>query len=192
LLKETAGENLRPLLDKIFEFRKSQELLLETNPDLTLGDVTSINVTILQGGKQRNVLPAFIELTVDVRMALTVKFEDFEAMIQEWTHCCNRKVEIEFKLKESYVAPTPIDDSNIYWKGFTEAFNELDINMKTQVFPAGTDAAYIREKGIPAIGFSPINNTPVLLHDHDEYLGADVYLRGIEIYEKILEKICNV
>ena len=45
--------------------------------------------------------------------------------------------------------------------------------------------------GVPAIGFSPIYNTPVLLHDHDEFLAADVYLRGIEIYKTIIPKIAN-
>jgi aminoacylase len=60
-----------------------------------------------------------------------------------------------------------------------------------QVFPGGTDSRYLRSVGIPAIGFSPMNNTPVLLHDHDEFLGADVYLKGIEIYKKIIEKIAN-
>lgn len=52
---------------------------------------------------------------------------------------------------------------------------------------------YFRFKvNIPAIGFSPIYNTPVLLHDHDEFLGADVYLRGIEIYKQIIPKVANV
>ena len=37
-----------------------------------------------------------------------------------------------------------------------------------------------------------MNNTPVLLHDHNEYLNENVYLRGIEIYETVLEQIINV
>lgn len=60
------------------------------------------------------------------------------------------------------------------------------------MFPGGTDSRYLRSVGIPAIGFSPMSNTPVLLHDHDEYLHADVYLKGIEIYKKILEKVANI
>lgn len=46
--------------------------------------------------------------------------------------------------------------------------------------------------GIPAIGFSPMNNTPVLLHDHDEFISAEVYLRGIEIYKQLIKNIANV
>ena len=66
-----------------------------------------------------------------------------------------------------------------------------NIKTKTQVFPGGTDSRYIRSVGIPAIGFSPMINTPVLLHDHDEYLQADVFLEGIEIYKKIISKLAD-
>lgn len=65
------------------------------------------------------------------------------------------------------------------------------LKTKVQVFPGGTDSRYIRSVGIPAIGFSPMNNTPVLLHDHDEFLQADVYLTGIEIYKKIISSVAN-
>lgn len=191
LLENTAAESMSLLLNKIYDFRRSQEKLLEDNPTLELGDVTTINVTRLNGGKQRNVLPAVIELVVDCRMALTVNLEDFEAMINKWAKECGRKTEIEFVTKEPFCAPTKIDDTNEYWVALKSAIDELNVEIKTLVFPAGTDAAYVRALGIPAIGFSPMNNTPVLLHDHDEFLDADVYLKGIEIYEKILEKICN-
>ena len=66
------------------------------------------------------------------------------------------------------------------------------LKVQPQIFPGGTDSRYVRGVGIPAIGFSPINNTPVLLHDHDEYLGVDTFLKGIEIYCQILTSVGNV
>lgn len=60
------------------------------------------------------------------------------------------------------------------------------------VCPAGTDARFIREKKIPAFGFSPMNNTPILLHDHNEFVNASVYLTGIEIYKKIIQNLSDV
>ncbi len=60
------------------------------------------------------------------------------------------------------------------------------------MFPGGTDSRHIRSRGIPAIGFSPMNLTPILLHDHDEFLQADIYLRGVEIYKEIIAKVANV
>ena len=46
--------------------------------------------------------------------------------------------------------------------------------------------------GLPALGFSPMNKTPVLLHDHDEFLNEDVFLKGIDIYCQIIPAIGNV
>lgn len=45
---------------------------------------------------------------------------------------------------------------------------------------------------LPALGFSPMNKTPVLLHDHDEFLNEDVFLKGIDIYCQIIPAIGNV
>lgn len=45
---------------------------------------------------------------------------------------------------------------------------------------------------IPAIGFMPIPKTRVKAHDHDEYVNADIYLNGINIYEEIIENLGNV
>lgn len=64
--------------------------------------------------------------------------------------------------------------------------------LETQVFVGGTDGQYLREIGLPCIGFSPMNNTPTLMHDHNEYLKADVYLRGIEIYKGIFQELLNL
>lgn len=82
------------------------------------------------------------------------------------------------------------------------------------VCPGGTDARHVRlvsyrircnvelnanlitsisgQAGIPAIGFSPMNNTRRLIHDHDEHLSADTFLNGIEIYRKLISEVANV
>lgn len=67
-----------------------------------------------------------------------------------------------------------------------------NLEIRPHVCPGGTDSRFIRSKGIPALGFSPINNTPILLHDHDEYIRADSYLHGIEVYTKVIPAIANV
>lgn len=66
------------------------------------------------------------------------------------------------------------------------------LKIKPQIFTGGTDSRYIRALGTPAIGFSPMNNTPVLLHDNDEFLKVSTFLKGIEIYRKIIPAIANV
>lgn len=46
--------------------------------------------------------------------------------------------------------------------------------------------------GIPVLGFSPMNNTPILLHDHNERLNEKTFLRGIEIYQEIIPALAEV
>jgi len=37
-----------------------------------------------------------------------------------------------------------------------------------------------------------MNNTPVLLHDHNEFINASVFLKGIEIYTRLIENLANI
>lgn len=136
-------------------------------------------------------LPPLIELTVDFRIAVDVDHEQFESTINKWAKEAGDSIEIDYEVKETVRPPTALDSSNIFWTGFKQAIDELGLKIKTQIFPAGTDSAYLRVQNIPAIGFSPMNSTEPLLHDHDEHLGAEIYLKGIGIYENILKKIGN-
>lgn len=191
LLKGTAGEKVRYLIDKFMDMRRHEENKLENNPDLTIGDVTTVNLTMMEGGVQSNVVPPELSVMFDVRLSLEVNHDDFLGLIKDWCTEAGGNIEIEFEQKENYVAPTKLTPDNIYWTAFKSAVDELGLKVRTKVFPGGTDSRYIRAKGLPAIGFSPMNNTPVLLHDHDEFLQADTYLRGIEIYKVIIPKVAN-
>ena len=53
------------------------------------------------------------------------------------------------------------------------------------------DARYLRAKGIPCIGITPIVNTPILLHDHDEFIWRESLEDGIAFYQLFLEKFIN-
>lgn len=46
--------------------------------------------------------------------------------------------------------------------------------------------------GIPALGFSAMSNTPILLHEHNEFLNEKVYLDGIGIYRDVIFNLANV
>lgn len=47
-LPNTAGEKLQSILNSFFNFRKAEEQKLKDNPSLSLGDVTTGNLTMLQ------------------------------------------------------------------------------------------------------------------------------------------------
>jgi aminoacylase len=65
------------------------------------------------------------------------------------------------------------------------------MKLDKQTFPAGTDGRFLRKLGLPVLGFSPMNHTPILLHDHNEFLNDKIFLRGIEIYKEIIASLAN-
>lgn len=81
LLKNTPGEKVSYLLNKFMEFRRTQVQLLESNPELTTGDVTSVNVTILSGGVQDNVVPPVLNFVIDIRMSNNIDQKEFEERV---------------------------------------------------------------------------------------------------------------
>lgn len=54
------------------------------------------------------------------------------------------------------------------------------------------DARFFRSVGVPTYGISPMRQTPVLLHDHNECLRETIFLEGIEFYKALLDKMANV
>lgn len=88
---------------------------------------------------------------------------------------------------------TSIDEQeNHFWCVFKNTVEErFHVPLKTQVFPAATDSRFLRALGIRALGFSPIRLSPILLHEHDEYLDEKIYLEGIEIYMVILNALSS-
>ena len=87
---------------------------------------------------------------------------------------------------------TSVAKDDPWYQAFTRGIEKHDLKISPQIFPAATDSRYIREVGIPALGFSPMNNTPVLLHDHNEFLNEKVFLKGIPIFMDIITEIANL
>lgn len=45
LLNNTAGEKVAYILNKFYEFREGEKQKLKDNPNFTIGDVTTVNLT---------------------------------------------------------------------------------------------------------------------------------------------------
>ncbi len=80
----------------------------------------------------------------------------------------------------------------MWWKSFLSSCKDLNIKTSTEIFPAATDSRFLREKNIPAFGFTPLNNTPILLHDHNEFVNDKVFERGVDILYKIVLDMANL
>uniref|UniRef100_A0A914W117 Aminoacylase-1 n=1 Tax=Plectus sambesii TaxID=2011161 RepID=A0A914W117_9BILA len=79
-----------------------------------------------------------------------------------------------------------------WWNEFSSVLDEMHLKYKTEVFVGATDSRYLRQLNYKAIGFSPMINTPQLLHDHNEFLNENVFLRGVDIYAKLIPRLANL
>ncbi|KAE9545810.1 hypothetical protein FO519_010978, partial [Halicephalobus sp. NKZ332] len=87
---------------------------------------------------------------------------------------------------------TPITDDDPYWKVFSNTLKEIGFKFAPEISAGFTDSRFSRKLGLRCIGFNTMINTPILLHDHNEFLEEKVFLRGVEIYEKLIENLSNI
>lgn len=191
LVPNTAGEKLSYVINKFMEYR-GNELKTLIGTKCWLGDVTTINLNKIYGGVQVNVLPEKLEAEFDVRIAPTVDHVEFEYNMHKWCKEAGPGVKIEFLLRNPVVSNTAIDGTSPFYTAIKKATEEIGVKVDFRVCPGGTDSRYIRELNIAAYGFSPLMNTPILLHAHDERIHIDTYLKGIEVFEKVIPAVANV
>ena len=65
----------------MMNFRAEQQKILKNNPEFSIGDVTTVNLTIINGGVQSNVVPPSLTALFDVRIAVDVDHDAFEEMV---------------------------------------------------------------------------------------------------------------
>ncbi|XP_073973329.1 aminoacylase-1-like isoform X2 [Rhodnius prolixus] len=191
LLPDTAGEKMRIVIDHFMEYRAKEKKKLDSNPNLTIGDVTTINLTRVKGGIQNNVVPPELVVGFDCRLSADTDLKEFEKWIDDVCVKAGKGVYPEYQQKQNAKALTKLDSSNPYWVTFKRECDRLGLKLKEAIFPGGTDSRFLRQIGIPAFGFSPMNKTPVLLHDHDEYLSEATFLTGLDIYSKLIPALCH-
>lgn len=78
LHKNTAGQKLRYIIDQFMDLREEEVAKLDNNPELSVGDVTTVNLTIVKGGVQTNIVPPLLTVAFDVRLAIDVDHQEFE------------------------------------------------------------------------------------------------------------------
>ncbi|XP_057500590.1 uncharacterized protein LOC130784649 isoform X1 [Actinidia eriantha] len=202
LYDNTAMENLLKSIENVRRFRAAQFDLVKAGLKAE-GQVISVNMVFLKAGTPSptgfvmNLQPSEAEAGFDIRVPPTTDPAYLERRIaEEWAPASrNMTYELgQFKQKGSvydkFGKPilTADDSSNPWWALLEGAVKKVNGKLgKPEIFPASTDARVFRDKGLPAIGFSPMTNTPILLHDHNEFLRKDEYLKGVDIYESIIE-----
>jgi aminoacylase len=187
---------------------KHQQQQQQHKKNKTLGDVTSLNITTLQAGVAVgdtfafNVVPSSAKCTLDIRISPHMEPQDMKDILDRWCQECSMAPDLGSKVTWKPVgdynnamahATTPTDRKiNPWYAAFCDALQGMGYEISPQVFPAATDSRFLRALGIRALGFSPMRNTEILLHEHDEYILESNFLEGLAIYVHLIQALGGI
>ncbi|KAK1430914.1 hypothetical protein QVD17_14030 [Tagetes erecta] len=207
MFDNSAMENLMKSVEVVSKFRENQFDLVKAGVARN-SEVISANPVYLKAGIVAdssgdgkfvmNMQPSEAEAGYDVRLPPTVDPDLLKKRIaDEWAPASrNMSFHIVEKgpLRDYAGRPlvTATNDSNPWWTVFKSAVEAAGGKLsKPEILASTTDARYMRVRGIPSLGFSPMKNTPILLHDHNEFLKDTIFLEGIKIYESIIKALSS-
>jgi len=124
LHENTAGEKIQYMINKFMNWRECEKLRLQ-NSGFTIGDVTSVNLTMLNGGCQVNVVPPELTVAFDVRLSIQVDDVKMEKTLRKWCEEAGEGVTIEFIEKSPHIKPTKIDEENPWWVTFQKECDKM-------------------------------------------------------------------
>lgn len=198
--ENTASQTMHAIIARVLEFRAKEKRKLDAGRPI--GEVIGCNIAFMESGypdKQHasgyisNMIPAVAKFGFDIRVPPTVKHQDMDREIESWMHGF-KGVTWEFTNKVKIQFMTDLKGDAWYKNAFFDGLNNAGIpssDLQVSIFEAATDARFVRDTGIPAIGFSPITNTPNLLHKHDEYIDKMGYVAGIQVYKHLIKSLAD-
>ncbi|KAB0795244.1 hypothetical protein PPYR_12084 [Photinus pyralis] len=190
LLSNTAGEKMTNILKYCYNLREAENLKVGQTGEAD--DVVSINLTMMGGGVQANVIPSEFVLTFDARVPPGRDLQQFENTVREWCKRSGGGVWVEDFPVDDHAPSTQLDDSNPFWVAFGNVTTNMGVTVRKKVLNASSDARYLRSAGVPTIGFCPHPRTPNRAHKDNEFMNVTALIDGIEVFQKILPAIADV
>lgn len=120
---DTAAEKLMFVVNKILEWRTAEKMKLVQGADI--GQVTSVNMTMLTGGCQLNVVPPELSAGFDVRLTVDADHRAIEDTIVGWCREAGDGVRMKVVNKNEKTLPTRLDDSNPWWLKFKSECDKM-------------------------------------------------------------------
>lgn len=172
-----------------------------------LGDVTSLNITTIQAGVRvadtfaYNCVPPIAKCSFDIRISPHVEPTDIKNMLNVWCQECSKTPnsitwgELEDTGHENlmnHALTSTSSTENPWYTVFSKAMSSMNLEFVPEVFPAATDSRFLRALGIRALGFSPMRNSEILLHENNEYLLESVFLEGVSVYCGLIQALAGV
>mmetsp|Transcript_26745 Transcript_26745/g.74772 ORF Transcript_26745/g.74772 Transcript_26745/m.74772 type:complete len:439 (+) Transcript_26745:64-1380(+) len=207
-IQDTAPSKIISVCEKALKYRAEQEKDLNWNgagcahaQAKKLGDVTTLNLTMLETGVTTNggetfslnVIPTEARAGFDIRITPKTPVKEIEEMLDRWAAEAGENVSWALapwiaKQKDHYISAL----EGIWFERLEKALSiACSKKVEPEIFPAATDSRFLRELNIPAFGFSPMANTPILLHEHNEFIDEGVFLEGIDVFTAFLREFAS-
>ncbi|ERN07606.1 hypothetical protein AMTR_s00157p00064680 [Amborella trichopoda] len=203
MFENGAMENLMKSMEVVSGFREAQFDIVRAGLAMRSEVISVAPVYVKAGtpsptGFVMNLQPSEVEAGYDVRLPPTADPELLRWRIaNEWapaTRNMTYEIIVKGPLRDNEGRPlmTATNGSNPWWLVFQQAIHACGGKLsKPEILASTTDTRFMRQMGIPALGFSPMINTPILLHEHNEFLNENVYMRGIEVYESVISSLSS-
>jgi len=188
--QDSSTAKLEAVLSRLEVFRQEEIDKLQ-NPNVTLGDIVTVNPDILLGSTAYNVVPYWATIGVDIRIPPDFDLSLLPKIIDGWlVGVPNASWALN---SSSNVTSITSLENNPWYDAFQSAASSIKKVLKTQIFPAATDARYIRalNPSVPAFGFSALTPLPLLIHSADEYVTRDVFWAGVSSYQTLIPFLAN-
>jgi acetylornithine deacetylase/succinyl-diaminopimelate desuccinylase-like protein len=167
-------------LDAIIQAKGPTRNLL---PGMAIYFLDTVQVTVLEGASEINVVPGEARARVDVRL---LPDTDEKTFLDHLRAVVGKELEVEVLLSSPPVAPSPTD---------TAVYRRIAATLSPSApvvpsFIAGiTDSRYFRARGIAAYGFSPFAldwDALHTVHGPDEHIPVAAFDRGVETLRAVV------
>lgn len=111
------------VVNKILEWRTAEKIKFNAGTDI--GQVTTVNMTKLDGGCQLNVVPPELSAGFDVRLAADTDHNAIENTVARWCREAGDGVRLEILKKNEKTTPTKLDGSNPWWLKFKSECDKM-------------------------------------------------------------------
>jgi acetylornithine deacetylase/succinyl-diaminopimelate desuccinylase-like protein len=167
------------------------EALANQHPRVHSLQTNSISLTSMHAGMKHNVIPAYAEATIDVRLVAgyeTGRFiEELRGVIDD------PRVEIEVVFQSS--TPASSTSTDLY-RAIQRSVHDVieDAVVVPSVSTGFTDLRVFRRRGIPAYGFVPLLLDPEdagRSHGNDERIAIDAMRLAMQILFRTVREVCE-
>ncbi|KXN66402.1 Zn-dependent exopeptidase [Conidiobolus coronatus NRRL 28638] len=149
----------------------------------------TMNLALMGGGTANNVVPDTLWAYYNIRVSPTIGSQTTKKLLNKWAS----RAGVNLTYFNDADPTISLNDSNAhFYNTVINTTKEFGVDIKTQIFPGGTDSRYLRESGIPAYSITPCANVETLAHDHNEYLPVRCLQAGVLFYENLLPKLSNL